>query len=316
MRVRMAKKLLILGANGLTGYKSMLLAKKRFEAYGTYNLRHSQDASLIRLDITKEDDLKKVFRDIKPDVVLNTTALHNVDYCESHNEEAFNVNTKVVGLISDMCNNLGCRLIHISTDYVFDGKKNISYIESDDPNPLSVYARSKLEGEKQARKSSSYSILRPSVVYGWTPLETHGSTSSSGKPMNFALWALSKMKSAEELKIVNDQYTSPTLADILAAVALRFAEIEKNGLYHVSGTSCISRYNFTKKIAYAMGYSDSLIKPVESRSFAQAAQRPTNSCLNCEKLQSELNYNLPDVDQSLAIMRSQIEMESPSLLGN
>ena len=124
------------------------------------------------------------------------------------------------------------------------------------------------------------------------------------------------MKRAEELKIVNDQYASPTLADTLAAVALRVAETEKNALYHVSGTSCISRYNFTKKIACAMGYSDNLVKPVESRSFVQAAKRPTNSCLNCEKLQKELNYNLPDVDQSLAIMRSQMEMESPSLLGN
>src|SRR5215469_16570908 len=202
----MTKKLLIMGASGLTGYKSMLLAKKRFESYGTYNLRHSPDASLIRLDITKEDDLKKVLRDIKPDVVLNTTALHNVDYCESHQEEAFNINTKVVGLISGICNNLGCRLIHISTDYVFDGKKKTSYVESDDPNPISVYARSKLDGETQARKSVSYSILRPSVVYGWTPLETHGSVSSSGKPMNFALWAVSKLKKAEDLKIVNDQY--------------------------------------------------------------------------------------------------------------
>jgi dTDP-4-dehydrorhamnose reductase len=312
----MTKKLLVLGASGLTGYKAMLLAKKRFESYGTYNVRSSGDEFLIKLDITKEDDLKKMFRDIRPDVVLNTTALHNVDYCESHHEEAFNVNTKAVGIISNICNNLGCRFIHISTDYVFDGKKKVSYIETDDTNPISVYAKTKLDGERQATMSSSYSILRPSVVYGWTPVETQGSTSSSGKPMNFALWTLSKMKKSEELKIVNDQYSSPTLADILASVALRLATIEKNGIYHVSGNSCINRYEFTKKIASAMGYSTDLIKPVESNSFIQAAQRPMHSCLNCEKLQKELNYELPDIDESLAIMRSQIEMESPFLLGN
>jgi dTDP-4-dehydrorhamnose reductase len=316
------KSLLVLGASGLTGYKLMLLSKKRFETYGTYNLRSWPDndnnnnkKSLLKLDIIKEDDLKKVFREIKPDIVINTTALHNVDYCEYHQEETFNINTKAVGMIADLCNNLGSRLIHISTDFVFDGKKG-NYSESDNPNPLNVYAKSKLEGELQAKRSASYSILRPSVVFGWTPLETQGLTSSSGKPMNFALWALSKMNKGEELKIVNDQFTSPTLADVLAAVALRVATKEKNELYHVSGTSCISRYEFVIKVARIMGYLSDYIKPIESKSFVQAATRPMNSCLNCEKVQKELDYELPNIDQSLAIMRSQIEIESPSLLGN
>ena len=316
--------LLVLGASGLTGYKLMLLSKKRFETYGTYNLRSWPDnnndennnkKSLLKLDVIKEDDLKKVFREIKPDIVINTTALHNVDYCEYHQEETFNINTKAVGMIADLCNNLGSRLIHISTDFIFDGKKG-NYSESDSPNPLNIYAKSKLEGELQAKRSASYSILRPSVVYGWTPLETQGLTSSSGKPMNFALWALSKMKKGEELKIVNDQFTSPTLADVLAAVALRVATTEENELYHVSGTSCISRYEFISKVARIMGHIADYIKPIESKSFDQVAKRPMNSCLNCEKVQKELNYELPNIDQSLAIMRSQIEIESPSLLGN
>ena len=318
------KSLLVLGASGLTGYKLMLLSKNRFDTYGTYNLRswpgdddnnNNNKKSLLKLDVIKEDDLKKVFRDIKPDIVINTTALHNVDYCEYHQEETYNINAKAVGMIADLCNNLGSRLIHISTDFIFDGKKG-NYLESDSPNPLNIYAKSKLEGELQAKRSASYSILRPSVVYGWTPLETQGLTSSSGKPMNFALWALSKMKKGEELKIVNDQFTSPTLADVLAAVALRVATKEKNELYHVSGTSCISRYEFISKVARIMGHLADYIKPIESRSFDQVAKRPMNSCLNCEKVQKDLNYELPNIDQSLAIMRSQIEIESPSLLGN
>jgi dTDP-4-dehydrorhamnose reductase len=312
-----AKTLLVLGASGLTGYKSLLLAKKRFEAYGTFNMRKlpSPDKSFLQLDIAKEDMLKKSFSEIRPEIVLNTTALHNVDYCESHQDEAFNINAKVVGVIASLCNNLGSRLIHVSTDFVFDGEKG-NYSESDIPNPQSVYAKSKLEGEVQAKKTASYSILRPSVVYGWTPLEIQGSISSSGKPMNFALWALSKMNKSEELKVVNDQYTSPTLADVLAAIALRVAVKETNDLYHVSGTSCMSRYQFTRKIAATMGYSPDIIQAIESKSIAQAAKRPMNSCLNCEKLQNELNYKLLNIDQSLAVMRSQIEMESPSILGN
>jgi dTDP-4-dehydrorhamnose reductase len=341
----MVRTMLVLGASGLTGYKLMQLGKKRFETYGTYNIRvvHSRtdnthnntnkeditntstnndtntnnNRSLLKLDIKKEDEVRKLFREIKPDIVINTIALHNVDYCESHEEEAFSVNTKAVGRVVDLCNNLGCRLVHISTDFVFDGNKGTSYSESDSPNPISVYAKSKLEGEQHVRSSAtSYSILRPSVVYGWTPLETQDSISSSGKPINFALWALSKMNKGERIKIVNDQFTSPTLADILAAVALRVAITEKNELYHVSGTSCISRYEFTKKISIMMGYSSNSIEPVQSNSFSQAAKRPINSCLDCQRVQTELKYKLPDVDQSLAIMRSQIEIESPHLLGN
>lgn len=305
----------------------MQLAKKRYEVFGTFNMRRlsysssssssSPDKSLFfRLDITKEELLKKSFVEIRPDIVLNTIALHNVDYCESHQDEAFNINTKAVGVIAGLCNNLGARLIHISTDFVFDGEKKGNYSESDVPNPQSIYAKSKLEGEVQAKKATSYSILRPSVVYGWTPLEIQGSVSSSGKPMNFALWALSKMNKNEELKIVNDQYTSPTLADVLAAIALRVAVKDTNDLYHVSGTSCMSRYEFTRRIAATMGYWPYEIHPIESRSIAQVAKRPMNSCLNCDRLQKELNYKLLNVDQSLAVMRSQIEVESPSMLGN
>jgi dTDP-4-dehydrorhamnose reductase len=308
-------KLLVLGASGLTGYKVMHLAKERFETYGTYNSRAVKESSLIKMDLMKQADLEKVMSDIKPDVVVNTTAFHNVDYCESHPKQAYYVNAEVVRILTEICNKTGIRLIHISTDFVFDGKKSGSYSEDDKPNPESIYAKSKLEGERNAAECSSYCILRTSVVYGWTPVETLGSISSSGKPMNFALWVLSKLSKGEELKIVNDQFTSPTLADVLAEVIIKLAGLGKNGLYHVSGTSCLSRYEFARKIADTMGYSQDLVKPVDSKSFAQVAKRPANSCLNCEKIQRELNCRLLSVDESLALMRSQIEIESPSLLG-
>ncbi len=310
------KTLLILGASGLTGYKALQIAKKRFEVIGTYNQRavQSDAGSLIKLDISKEEEVKRAFDEIKPDCVLNTTALHNVDYCETHPEESFNINTKAVGLFARLCNNKGSRLVHISTDFVFGGEKG-NYTETDSPNPLSLYAKHKLEGELEARKCSSFSILRPSVVYGWTHLETQGSTSSSGKPMNFALWALSKMNKKEELKIVTDQFTSPTLGDVLAAVSIRLLTFEKNDLYHVAGTTPISRYEFTRKLAAIMGYDPNAIKPIESKSFTQIAKRPMNSSLNCDKVQKALNYKLLNVDESLAVMRSQIEVESPELLG-
>jgi dTDP-4-dehydrorhamnose reductase len=316
--MNMANTLLILGASGLTGYKLMKLAGEKFEVYGTYNVRVSPNKSLIKLDIKEEDNLRNVIKEVKPDIVLNTIALHNVDYCESHEQEAYNINAKAVGIIADECNNVGSRLIHFSTDFVFDGGKVGKYFESDNPNPLSIYAKSKLAGEFQAKKCTSYSILRSSVIFGWTPLEVQGSTSSSGKPMNFALWVLSKLNIGEEIRVVNDQFTSPTLADMLAEVALKVASTYKNEVYHVSSTSCLSRYEFARKISDVMGYSANgiSIKPVDSNAFVQLAKRPINSCLDCEKLQNDLKYDLLDLDRSLAIMQSQIEVESPSLLGH
>jgi dTDP-4-dehydrorhamnose reductase len=319
------KKILVVGSSGLTGYKTILLAKSRnFDVYGTFNARkmprgimNDDSGAFFNLDLNKDTDgLKEAFSDIKPDVVVNCTALHNVDYCEQNPQEAYFINSQVVGKMAKLCNMFGSRFIHISTDFVFDGEKSSGYVETDNPNPINLYAKSKLSGELEANHASSYSVIRSSVIYGWTPVEVQGSYSSSGKPMNFALWAINKMKNKETIEIVNDQYSSPTLADTLASVCLRIAALDKNEVYHVSGTSCISRYEFTRKIAEVMGYTSSEIKPIESKNFNQKAPRPRNSCLNCQKVQKELKYKLPDIEQSLSVMRAQIELGNPSLLGN
>lgn len=311
----MKKTLLILGASGLTGYKTLQISKRKFETFGTYNLRAAPDKSLFEVDVSNEDSLRKAILNIKPDVVLNTTALHNVDYCETHPDDAFQINKKSVGIMASLCNIVGARFVHISTDFVFGGEKR-NYTERDIPNPLSVYAKSKLEGEIEAKRCTSYSVLRTSVVYGWNPLETQHSPSSSGKSVNFALWVLSNLSKKEKIEIVYDQYSSPTLADMLAAVAVRIARTEKNELYHVSGTSELSRFDFTRRLAMMFGYCTDLVKPIRSISFKQVAKRPFNSSLNCTKVQKDLNYRLLNVDESLAVMRSQIEIESPSLLAS
>ena len=307
----------MLGSSGLTGSKITQLARQRFDTYGTYYKRMPSDQAVsFKLDATKEDDLKKLLRQIKPDTIINTIALHNVDYCEQHPEEAFAVNTKVVETIAAVCNNLGARLIHISTDFVFDGTKNGAYSEFDEPHPQSTYGKSKLEGEKQAMLSASYSILRPSVVYGWTKLETQGGISSSGKSINFAMWIIGELSKRKTVKIVNDQFSTPTLADILAAVALRVAGKDINDLYHISSSHCINRYEFAREISLAMGYRDELVAAVSTNDLHQVARRPRNSCLNCKKLEHDLGYKLPNMHQSLSIMRSQMEFEAPSMLNN
>jgi dTDP-4-dehydrorhamnose reductase len=310
------QKLLVIGASGLTGYKVIRAAKKRFVTYGTYNYRKVEfsDCELEKLDITKLEDVKAFVELIKPDIIINTSALHNVDYCETHRDEAKHVNVDAVRNLAEVTDKIGGRLVHISTDFVFDGAKG-NYTESDEPRPLSYYAVTKLEGERAVQAvSSSYIIIRPSVVYGWTPLESAQSISSSGKPMNFALWCVTKLSNKEEIKALTDQYTSPTLADNLADAVLELAQIERNGIYHVSGLSCLNRYDFVLKLAMVMGFNSALVKPVTTDQFTQIAKRPRNSCLDCSKARKELTTSLLTAEESLRIMKQQIEMERPVLL--
>ena len=267
----MKKKLLIFGVSGLTGYKIAKSANQKYDVYGTFNERSIdlQNCSISKLNLTEQSNLNKLFSEVKPDVVINTTALHNVDYCEENPEHAILVNETAVRYIYENVEKHGSKLIHISTDYVFDGKKPKPYTEKDEPSPISFYGNSKMRGEK-ILQNSNHVILRPSVVYGWTPLELAGTVSSSGKPMNFAMWLLTKLNKKEPLKIVTDQYATATLADTIAESALKIAEADSSGLYHVSGISCESRYEFSQKLAKEFGYDVNLIKPTDSLDFINA----------------------------------------------
>lgn len=308
-------KLLIFGISGLTGYKIAKNAISKYDVFGTFNIRETKldNCTTYKVNLTNKDEVSKIFDEVKPDVVVNTTALHNVDYCEDNKDSATMVNTDAVRYLYENSEKFGSRLVHISTDYVFDGKKNSPYSENDEALPLSYYGKSKLDGEK-ILEGSSHVVVRPSVVYGWTPLELAGTASSSGKPMNFAIWLLTKLNKGESLKIVTDQFASATLADSLAESILQIVPYSKSGLYHVSGLSCESRYDFAVKLAEKFGYDVSLISQTTSSGFVQKAKRPSYSCLACEKATKEFGLKLLTTDKALDIMKSQVEKEAPYLI--
>ncbi len=310
------KKILILGISGLTGYKTARKASESYKVYGTYNYRpvDIENSFSYKMNLANEEQVSQIFSEIRPDIVVNTTALHNVDYCQDNQNEADKINTQAVKLVYENSEKFGSKFVHISTDYVFDGTKNTPYSENDDADPLSYYGKTKLAGEK-ILEGTRHLVLRPSVVYGWTPLELAGTTSSSGKPMNFALWVLTKLYKKEPLKIVTDQFASATLADSLAESILKMIESDKSGLYHVSGLSCESRYDFTIKLAEKFGHDSSLILPITSGSFIQKAKRPSYSCLSCEKAIKDFGLKLLTTDESLDVMKKQVEKEAPHLLG-
>lgn len=302
-------RLLVVGGSGLLGYKVAELAVKEFETFATYNFRsvELQGCNFLKLNKCDRSATLTLVKKIKPDVVIDTAALHNVDYCEIHRDEAWKVNVEGTRNVADACKETGSKMIFISTDYVFDGKKGF-YNEKDAPNPLHYYAKTKLEGEKVVKEAGiDYAIARPSVIYGWNPSELAGLRSSSGKSMNFVIWTLNELRSGEEIKIVTDQYSSPTLADNLGEALLALSKSQRQGIYHTAGKTCIDRFNFAKKIAEIFDLNGSLIKPVASDVFKQVAERPKRCCLDVSKAEEELRVKFLTVEEGLTKMKRKME---------
>lgn len=300
-------KLLVIGGSGLLGYKIAELAAREHETFFTYNYRPAtiENTTGLKLDKCDRTGTSEMIRKIKPDVVVDTAAQHNVDYCETHKEEAWKVNVEGTKNVVDGCRQAGAKMVFLSTDYVFDGTKG-RYSEQDQPNPINYYGKTKLEAENLLKNAGiPTTIARTSVIYGWNPSEIAGLKSSSGKSANFVIWALGKLKAGEEVKTVTDQYSSPTLADNLAEALLAIALSDEQGVYHTAGRSCLNRYDFTLKIAQVFGFNSDLIKPVTSEAFKQAAQRPMRCCLDVSKTEQTFNVKLLDAESGLHKMKTQ-----------
>jgi dTDP-4-dehydrorhamnose reductase len=241
-----AIKTLIIGANGMLGFD---LCKVFPEAV---KLTHRE------LDITKRDQVLESIRNIKPDLVINAAAYTDVEGCEDKQELAFQVNGYGPGYIAEACNKIGSTLVHFSTDYVFDGSRT-EYIESDTPNPINVYGRSKLLGEQKiAEKTDDYRIVRISWLFG-----IHGK--------NFVDTILKLSGEMAEVKVVNDQFGKPTYALDLAHKIAAINELE-TGIYHMTNEGVCSWYEF------ASAFIDNAI-PCTSEEFPRKAKRPKYSVL-------------------------------------
>jgi dTDP-4-dehydrorhamnose reductase len=309
----MKKKMLVIGGTSLLGYK-LLSNTNDFELYASYNknLINLKNVETLKIDITNKKNCEKILN-LKPDIIINTAAITNVDYCEKFEKNAFDVNVTGTKNIAKIAEKLGSKLIHISTDAVFSGSKKF-YVEEDKPNPISIYGKTKLESEKIVSKVTDSVILRPSVLFGWIPFEYIKTKDESRKTMNFGLWIIDQLYKNNKMSIVNDQINTPTLADNLAENIIEVIKKDLTGIYHLSGLSCISRLDFSKKIAKTFGYSDNLISSISSEKLKQIAPRTLESCLKCDKI-VENGVNLLKIDQSIEKMYNQIKLEKPEIIG-
>ena len=308
-----AVKLLVVGASGLVGRK---VAEQALEAgadvHGTYNSRGGDFGfPCTKLDVTDSEKVRGLVSDISPDAVINASALHDVDYCQDHISESDAVNSAAVGVLARACPG---KLVHVSTDYVFDGAKGSPYSEADGPAPLSAYGRSKLAGERLLGPGDA--VVRTSVVYGWAPAENAGERSSSRKGANFALWLLKSLSAGKQVSIVTDQYATATLADSLAGALLELAKGPEGGAFHFAGPDCQSRHEFAVQLAGTFGYDPGLVLPTDSSRFPQKAPRPASSCLDSSKARRLLGVSHPGTREALGIMKTQVEREAPGLAGD
>jgi len=308
------KKILIVGGSSLLGYKISNIANE-YEVYSTFhkNKIHVENIKSVNINITDRKSCEKIL-ELKPDIIVNSAAMTNVDYCEKFQEEAYEVNVIGTKNLSEISESINCKFVHISSDAIFSGE-NKSFVEEDIPKPVNVYGKTKLESEKIASKISNCLILRPSVIFGWIPLKHLKTREKSIKTMNFALWLIKKLQDKQKVSIVNDQFSTPTLADNLAENILEFIKKDLTGIFHVAGLSCVSRLDFSKKITKEFGYSDNNVNPCTTKELNQIAPRSLRSCLNSEKALSN-GIKLLELDQAIKIMSKQIKKENPQMFGN
>lgn len=249
------------------------------------------------LDITDRELVRQTILDCKPDAVINCAAWTNVDACESNPEKAYAVNAHGPANLASACKESGSAFVTISTDYVFDGEKTGFYTQLDTPNPLSIYAASKLEGERLPLAAYDHSIVvRTGYIFG-----TGGA--------NFLSTVVGRVRKGETLKVISDTYGTPTYANDLAVRLRELAVASVPGIYHVvnSGPG-VSFEQFTQRVLALLGKIDAIVEPVPAGALNRPAKRPYNSRLRCLRSPEIGLSPLPDWESALArFVRSQPE---------
>ncbi|MEJ6979839.1 SDR family oxidoreductase [Pedobacter sp. P351] len=297
-------KILVTGSNGLLGQtlthlitstnRGSLIASSK----GENRYIGSGDYHYADLDISKKDEVLNVVPAFRPDVIINTAAVTNVDVCHLKRDACSALNVDAVKNLVEICEARNIHLIHLSTDFVFDGLSG-PYYENDTPHPISYYGESKAEAERVIQASSCrWSILRTILVYGVT---------ANMSRSNIVLWAKSALENGETINVVNDQWRMPTLALDLAEACLLSAEKGAYGIFHISGKDMMTIHDLVLKVADFWKLDKSLIVPVSSESLNQEAKRPLKTGFVLDKAIRVLGYNPHSFFEGLEVLDRQLQ---------
>jgi dTDP-4-dehydrorhamnose reductase len=298
----MNKRVLVIGSNGMLGQTIVKLAKdKNFTILAASNedTSYLDDFMYVKIDISDELQVADLILNTKPEFIINTAAYTNVDKSETEKELAEKINVKGVEYLARYANKASSHLIHISSDYVFDGK-NGPYTEMDNPNPIGFYGLTKLLGEQVIEKNTSlYTIIRTNVLYG---------PAKYGRP-DFVKWVYNNLKDNKSINIVTDQINNPTYLIDIASAIITIIENNIVGLFNIGGKEFLSRYDFTLRIADFYNLDKSLINPILTEDLRQPAPRPLKSGLINAKAKSIFNYSPLEIEESLKEMKEELGMQ-------
>jgi dTDP-4-dehydrorhamnose reductase len=298
------KTILVTGSNGLLGQKLVKLIVEEYPHYrliatskGANRISRIKGFEYQPMDITAPEEVKELFEKYKPEVVINTAAMTNVDACEKDQEGCWQANVMATKILGEQCEKHQSHFIHLSTDFIFDGE-NGPYREEDEPNPLSFYGKSKLESEKIVQElNTPWAIARTIIVYGIVEDMSRS---------NIVLWAKQALEKGEPLTIVNDQFRSPTLAEDLARGCMLIADQQAEGIYHLSGKDLMSIVELVRRVAKHYGLDDSVITEISSDSLNQAAKRPPKTGFVLEKARTQLGYQPHSFEEGLSLLDKQL----------
>jgi len=297
------KKILVTGSNGLLGQKitEKVLAEGRVNLVATSKggNRYPVKEGYVyaEMDILDPRQVREVLEKYRPDAIIHTAAMTNVDTCEANKELCRQLNVDAVQTLVSICEEYQIQLIHLSTDFVFDGADG-PYKEEDAINPVSYYGESKVLAEELIKGSeANWVILRTILVYGIT---------NDMSRSNIVLWAKGALEKKSPINVVNDQWRMPTLAEDLAEACILAVEKNARGIYHISGKDYMSIADLVRKVADYWKLDHSFINEVNSLSLNQTAKRPIKTGFVLDKAFKDLGYNPHTFEEGLVILEQQM----------
>ena len=299
----MEHRILLTGSNGLLGQKIVNLLRDRqhirllasARGVNRHPVRHGYTYQAA--DLTDYSRWKDIFADFRPTSLIHTAAMTQVDQCETDHATCDALNVTAVEQLASLCQRYGTHMVHISTDFVFDGSAG-PYRETDTPAPVNYYGGAKLKAEQLVQESQpGNAILRTMLLYGVTPAMSRS---------NIVLWARQSLRQGKPIQVVADQVRCPTLAEDLAQATVTATMRQARGIYHISGPDMMSIIDIARTVADFWDLDPSLIQETDSASLKQPARRPPVTGFILLKAQTELDYQPHSLRQGLALLDRQL----------
>jgi len=282
-------KFLVTGSSGFVGSQVIKdLISRQFQVFSCYHKIKPKLGIPTLLDLSQTSRISQILKETSPDVIIHLAALTNLDVCETEKDMAYKLNSEATGVLAEEAQKNNIFFIYVSTDYVFDGEKGLNK-ESNQPDPISIYGKSKLDGETKVRKlASEWCIARTSTPFGMNQ-----------QKKSFPQMLIENLQKNIQTNIITDQFTSPTYLPNLSQMLIEIGMKKINGILHVSGDTRISRFDFAKLIAKKMEFNAKLLKPILMKEINWKAKRPKDSSLDVSKAKSILKEKPIKILESL-----------------